>query len=127
MRMILPFADLIFLDSMLLIDMRSILHSKVLGMGIIRVIEQIKWKAPDCGWVCLNIDGASKDSDRAGCNGLLRGCQGEWLLGFSKHLGAATAYEAELWGVWEGLRMARDGGFCQVELYLDSVSVMRGI
>lgn len=35
----------------------------------------------------------------------------------------ATTFDAELWGVQEGLKLARASGFLKVELRLDSVSV----
>lgn len=43
---------------------------------------------------------------------------------FCKMAGShATAFDAELWGVQEGLKLARASGFLKVELRLDSVSV----
>lgn len=40
--------------------------------------------------------------------------------GFAKRLGCATTFEAELWEVWGGLKLARARGFLKVELRLDS-------
>jgi hypothetical protein len=37
--------------------------------------------------VRLNTDGSSKDNAKAGCGGLIRGSDGEWLGGFSKFIG----------------------------------------
>jgi hypothetical protein len=37
-------------------------------------------------WVRLNTDGSSKDNAKAGCGGLIRGSDGEWLGGFSKFI-----------------------------------------
>ncbi|PNY16366.1 mitochondrial import receptor subunit TOM20-like protein [Trifolium pratense] len=60
------------------------------------------WKAPQEGWVKLNTDGASKDSCLAGCGGLIRGVDGEWLGGFSE-------------------------GFKVVEVHIDSEAVIKSI
>jgi len=46
--------------------------------------------------------------------------RGEWICGFSKGLGACSAYVAELWGVFGGLKLARLRGFYNMELHIDS-------
>jgi ribonuclease HI len=86
-------------------------------------IVLIGWKPPPVGWVKLNSDGACKHDGSAGCGGIIRGSDGEWLGGFAKKLGICSAYVAELWGVYEGLRLARRLGFNVVELNVDSLLV----
>ncbi|KAL6534980.1 hypothetical protein OROHE_013034 [Orobanche hederae] len=49
------------------------------------------------------------------------------LGGFSRYLGEANSYVAELWAVWEGLKMARGLGFSKIELQVDSKAVMASI
>jgi len=85
----------------------------------------IGWKPPDNGWVRLNTDGSCKEGAVAGCGGVLRGSDGEWLGGFPRSLGLCSAYVAELWGVIEGLRYARSLDFRRVELHVDSVAVVK--
>jgi ribonuclease HI len=51
---------------------------------------------------------------------LLRDEDGHWIRGFSKSLGSTTAYVAELWGLLEGLSMARSMGFNKLEVQMDS-------
>ena len=92
-----------------------------------KVIENIHWQSPDLGWIRLNTDGASKGEDIAGCGRVLRGNNGEWICGFSKGLGACSAYVAELWGVFEGLKLALSHGFLRVELLVDSQVVVNTI
>jgi ribonuclease HI len=72
------------------------------------------------GWVKLNTDGAYKDGSAAGCGGVIRDSHGGWIGGFAKYLGICSAYVAELWGVLEGLRYARNHGFTRIELNVDS-------
>jgi len=63
----------------------------------------------------------------AGCGGVLRDDNGKWICGFSKWLGVCSAYVAELWGVLEGLKMARERGFHKVELDVDSKVVVSNL
>jgi ribonuclease HI len=55
----------------------------------------------------LNIDGACRDGV-IGCGGVIRGSDREWLNGFSKLIGLGDAYIAELYGLFEGLKLARE-------------------
>ncbi|KAK2365373.1 Polynucleotidyl transferase, ribonuclease H superfamily protein [Trifolium repens] len=45
---------------------------------------------------------------------------GRWIYGFTKNLGTASAYMAELWGLHEGLLLARSCCVQQLEIQLDS-------
>jgi ribonuclease HI len=77
-------------------------------------------------WVCLNIDGTCKDGI-IGCGGVIRGNEGEWLHGFSKLIGRGEVYIAELWGAFEGIKLARMMNFAKVEVRIDSVEVVNDI
>ncbi|GAU17445.1 hypothetical protein TSUD_233230 [Trifolium subterraneum] len=87
----------------------------------------ISWKAPPVGWVRLNTDGSCRDNDVIGWGGVLRGNDGEWLGGFSKFIGQGDSFAAELWGVFEGLKLARHFNFSAVELHIDSLVVVKAI
>jgi ribonuclease HI len=100
--------------------------NEVLG-GREYVNKQIGWKPPTGNFVKLNTDGARKQNNKAGCGGVIRGGQGEWLGGFAKGVGDCSAFVAELWGVFEGLQYARHLGFAAVELNTDSVTVAQAI
>jgi ribonuclease HI len=91
------------------------------------MISIIAWVPPKATFVKLNTDGAYKDNQTAGCGGVIRGTQGEWLGGFAKHVGLCSAFMAELWGVYEGLRYASRMGFMKVELNIDSEAVVQVI
>ncbi|GAU15206.1 hypothetical protein TSUD_09440 [Trifolium subterraneum] len=49
------------------------------------------------------------------------------LFGFAKNLGNTNAYLAELWGFYEGLRLANQMGVHQLEVQLDSSIVVDSI
>ncbi|KAK2454367.1 heat shock 70 kDa protein [Trifolium repens] len=61
---------------------------------------------------------------KTGCGGLVRDYTGRWIFGFTKKLGTASAYMAELWGLHEGLLLARSCGVQQLEIQLDSKVVV---
>ncbi|MCI73439.1 hypothetical protein A2U01_0094703, partial [Trifolium medium] len=42
-----------------------------------------------------------------GCEGIIRGSDGEWFSSFAKRIVHGNAYIAELWGVFEGLHMLK--------------------
>jgi ribonuclease HI len=90
-----------------------------------KVVTLVRWSPPKASFVKLNTDGAYKQDHIAGCGGVIRGNQGEWLGGFAKCIGLCSAFVAELWGVLEGLRCVRRLGFLKVELNIDSLAVVQ--
>jgi hypothetical protein len=56
--------------------------------------QWICWKPLIVGRVKLNTDGACKVGGGAGCGGLIRGSDGQWLGGFAKNVGRCSAYVA---------------------------------
>ncbi|KAE8675895.1 hypothetical protein F3Y22_tig00111640pilonHSYRG00090 [Hibiscus syriacus] len=43
-----------------------------------------------------------------------------WMLGFLKHLGRCSILDSELWGVYEGLRIAWEEGIRKLWIEVDS-------
>jgi ribonuclease HI len=88
----------------------------------------VSWIAPPMGWHAVNTDGAAKISDRiAGCGGIVRNNSGAWVEGFAMALGDTTAYMAELWGVFEGLVLAKRLGATKLELRIDSAVIVQSL
>jgi len=50
---------------------------------------------------------------------LIRGTIKEWIYGFSKFIGVCRAYMTKLWGILEGLNLAKLCGFKYIELHVD--------
>lgn len=93
-----------------------------------KVMIDVAWQPAGDGWLTLNTDGAARSNgSSSGCGGVLRNGQGVWLGGFSRRTGDASPYVAELWGVWEGLRLAWSMGFTNIELQVDSKAVVSAI
>lgn len=102
------------------------IKSKVVNMQT--MVIDVRWQPPATGWVILDTYGAARDGGVVdGCGGVLRKADGAWLSGFSKHIGQATAYEVELWGVHEGLLLAQACGFTCVKLSLDANVFVQGL
>nr|GMD37695.1 LINE-type retrotransposon LIb DNA [Ipomoea batatas] len=85
----------------------------------------IFWTRPNQGWVKINTDDAyKKGTGLASAGGLARDHLGDWLYGFITKIGATNSFAAELWGLREGLRLAKTKGFRRVVLEMDSESVV---
>ncbi|MCH87362.1 ribonuclease H protein [Trifolium medium] len=111
------------------IHMRCQLYAQLVSKDVMKqqvnkCLADIRWKVPKEGWISINTDGAAKGGTCARCGGVLRGEHGEWISGFSKNLEVCSAYVAELWGVFEGLKIARARGFRKIELQVDSQVVV---
>lgn len=84
----------------------------------------IVWTPPPRSMVKLNIDGASRGNPgSAGCGCVIRNHQGHWVIDAAQNLGMCTAYQAELWAVLVGIRLAWNSGFRRVILETDSTAV----
>ncbi|KAL0002947.1 hypothetical protein SO802_016728 [Lithocarpus litseifolius] len=58
------------------------------------------------GWKKLNTDGSVLGSfGQAGCGGVVRDEQGNWIAGFTRHIGTTNCFAAELWGLRDGLSL----------------------
>jgi ribonuclease HI len=107
---------------------KSMLAEEQTKYGKVQQHVEINWQAPMAGWFVLNTDGSAKIGvGKAGCGGVLRNDTGVWMEGFAKGLGDATAYMSKLWGIYEGLRMARRGGVEKLELRSDSQVIVRSL
>ncbi|KAK8991113.1 hypothetical protein V6N11_062137 [Hibiscus sabdariffa] len=71
----------------------------------------VKWSPPPNGWFCLNSDASLSHSSGAGSiGGVVRDHSGVLRFSYSKSIGTTTVLQAELRGILEGLRIARDKG-----------------
>lgn len=74
-----------------------------------KVVRHVKWLKPDEGWCTFNTDEVVHDACKTGCKGIIRHNVGVWLKGFAKPLGKFTVTVAELWGIWERIKVVRYG------------------
>ena len=90
-----------------------------------RMIRQIRWEKPDSCWVKLNTDGSASDLlNAAGCGGLIRDDQGNWLRGFSRHVSHANSFIAEVWALRDGLQLCHRQNHQSVIVELDASALV---
>ncbi|CAL2251951.1 unnamed protein product [Prunus armeniaca] len=69
----------------------------------------------------LNVDGSCKPaSGNIGAGGVLRDSFGNWIKGFAVNMGNGQVLEAELWGLFFGLKLALDKGVNRLIIEMDS-------
>ena len=88
-------------------------------------MKQVRWEKPQPGWVKLNTDGASGlGSDRTGCGGIIRDECRQWIMGFSRRIGVANSFIAELWGLRDGLQLCCCRDFDSLEVEIDAKAII---
>ncbi|CAL9015651.1 unnamed protein product, partial [Prunus brigantina] len=81
----------------------------------------LTWESPNTGIFKLKVDGSCKPaSGNIGAGGVLRDFFGNWIKGFAVNLGNGQVLEAELWGLFFGLKMALDKGVNRLIIEMDS-------
>ena len=89
-------------------------------------LVRVGWEKPQVGWCCVSTDGyTSTNSGRAGCGGLIRDAQGEWVGGFSKRLRCLDSFIAELWGLRDGLMLCKNMNLNAMKVQLDPMAVVQ--
>ncbi|KAK9990593.1 hypothetical protein SO802_025578 [Lithocarpus litseifolius] len=89
------------------------------------VIKQIKWEKPNTGWVKLNTDGsADVASGTAGGGGLIRDDRGNWIMGFTRKIGKANCFLAEMWALRDGLLLCNELNLNAVMVELDAKALV---
>ncbi|KAL4621362.1 hypothetical protein ACB092_06G222000 [Castanea dentata] len=72
------------------------------------------------GWVKLNTDGSSRGSAGAAAGGgLIRDEVGNWVIGFSRRIGRADSFVAEIWALRDGLQLCHQMNIHVVMIELD--------
>lgn len=85
----------------------------------------MRWERPPEGWSKLNTDGAVIGSmGLAGCGGIVRDDHGGWLVGFSRHIGIADSFVAELWGLKDGLILCCNLNITSIVVELDAKAIV---
>ena len=90
-----------------------------------RVVVTCRWEKPLEGWIKLNTDGCALGSmGLAGCGGVVRDSHGEWISGFSRHIGTTNSFVAELWGLRDGLFMCSNLNIPFLIVEMDAKSIV---
>ncbi|CAA7036128.1 unnamed protein product [Microthlaspi erraticum] len=106
-------------------EVRSAMLASVQAGVVIREDRMISWLPPLAGWMKLNTNGASHGNPgEATAGGVIRDGDGKWCGWFALNIGRCTAQMAELWGLYYGLCFAWDKGIRQLEVEVDSATVV---
>ncbi|KAK3231085.1 hypothetical protein Dsin_002966 [Dipteronia sinensis] len=90
---------------------------KVVGMKSYLIC----WTPPPLDWLKLNVDGISiPDTSSISAGGVIRDSNKRWLIGFALNKCSCIVIEAELWGIFEDLKLAWNAGFRKVMVESDS-------
>ncbi|KAE8690784.1 hypothetical protein F3Y22_tig00110893pilonHSYRG00506 [Hibiscus syriacus] len=85
------------------------------------IVEDKGWTKPPSGWYCLNTDGAMTTVNGAEkIGGVIRNHDGGWEICFSRNIASSTVLQAELWGIYEGLFLAKSIGCAKLNIQSDS-------
>lgn len=87
--------------------------------------SMVRWIPPPEATFKLNTDGSvNQAAGTASAGGLIRDSQGNWIGGFYTNIGRCTCFEAELWGLREGLLLCRNLNIQNLHVELDSASIV---
>lgn len=90
-----------------------------------QVPKWVRWLPPEEGWLKLNSDGSVNSENHAAAGGVVRDHLGRWITGFVANIGTTSVFNAELWGVYIGLKHCLQLGFRRIVLELDSSSLVQ--
>ena len=94
-------------------------------LEIHKITRYIRWERPKHGWKKLNTNRACMGHHGlAGCGGLVRSADGQWVVGFSKRIGATSSFAAKWWGLREGLRRCCNLNISCLEVEMDAKSIV---
>ncbi|WCJ20597.1 LINE-1 retrotransposable element ORF2 protein [Euphorbia peplus] len=88
----------------------------------------IGWKEPKTGWWKLNSDGSRNvETNSIAAGGVIRDGEGKWCSGFVHNIGKGSSFEAKLWGVLSGLKLAIDLRINKLMVEADCMEVVNMI
>ncbi|KAK3219521.1 hypothetical protein Dsin_013491 [Dipteronia sinensis] len=85
----------------------------------------IAWNPPAQEWIKLNVDGSRNPVlGTIAAGGVIRDHRKKWLSGFALNKGTDSVNEAEVWGIFEGLKLVWKEGHKKVVVESDSQNVV---
>lgn len=95
-------------------------------VGKMKTRIQIAWEFPEPEYVKLNSDGmVRRNNTEAGCGAVIRDSKGGWIIGCTRSLGVCTTFKAEIWGILDGMRLAKKMNFSKVIVECDSMAAVQ--
>ncbi|MBA0612531.1 hypothetical protein Godav_013127 [Gossypium davidsonii] len=79
-------------------------------------------------WISLCTDRAVQIvSGNATARGVIRNGNEEWIMGYNRYLGKCSVFDAELWGILDGLALIQYRRYDGVMIQTDSLEVVKAI
>ncbi|MBA0768016.1 hypothetical protein Gotri_016861, partial [Gossypium trilobum] len=79
-------------------------------------------------WVLLNSDGIVKLDLGIGAAGeVVCDSNGDWIFGYDRNLGQCSVFDAELWGILDGLMLLQKQCYKKVVIQFDNLQVVKAI
>ncbi|CAL9010471.1 unnamed protein product [Prunus brigantina] len=92
-----------------------------LTVRVNKVQIHVAWEPPGPGQFKLNVDGPRRSvTGCIGAGGVIRDPFGGWVSGFAVNLGKGQVLEAEIWGLFFGLKLAIEKGISSLIIEMDS-------
>ncbi|VVA26065.1 PREDICTED: ribonuclease [Prunus dulcis] len=86
----------------------------------------LAWEPPMNGVFKLNVDGSRKGGIGCiGAGGIICDSFGDWMGGFAVNLGIGQTLDAELWGLFFGLKLAAAKGVARLSIEMDSMTAVQ--
>lgn len=101
----------------------TVLNQKVVAEPFSSV--QNTWKPTEDEWLTINTDEAVTKNKKAGCGGVIINHKGDRISGFSRNVGTCDVFQAELWNVFEGSKLAYSSGINKAEFQVDNKEIAR--
>ncbi|KAK2653366.1 hypothetical protein Ddye_013222 [Dipteronia dyeriana] len=90
------------------------------------IVIPVAWSPPTEGWIKLNIDGSQDNkSGTLTAGGVIRNSSSQWVKGFVMKKGCGSVIEAELWGLFEDLKLAWNCGYRKIIVETDSLTTIQ--
>lgn len=83
-------------------------------------VHFLSWQKPNAGFYKLNVDGTRSQNGVIGAGGVIRDNNGVWCHGFMRHIGRGEVLQAEAWGLFSGLQLAKELDINQITVESDS-------
>lgn len=85
----------------------------------------VAWHPQSLAATILNVDGSCVGNlRRPGFGGVLRHEDGQWITGFARHLGVSNNLYAEIMALYQGLNLAWNLGYQDLQCYIDYINVL---
>ena len=89
------------------------------------IVKRMCWGKPNMGWLKLNTDGATNGvMGLARGGGVVRDENGNWVIDFSRRLGNASSFLAELWALRDGLLLCQQLNSPKIIVEMDAKSLV---